>query len=94
MLARLFDWAGWLEARLDVPDPDLGAISAAVAARNAREVARGIRRHGAERMDRAHLDDAALDGGPELDALVRGYELANPSHMAVGGIARWLKKRG
>ncbi|MGZ8414895.1 MAG: MBL fold metallo-hydrolase [Gemmatirosa sp.] len=74
--ARLFQWAGWLEARLAAPGADTAAIVADLEARGAREVARTV-------------PDADAE---TLAALVRGYELATPSHMTVTGMTRWLRK--
>ena len=77
LLSRLFHWTGWIEGRLEQPDADPAAIVADLEARGAREIARAL----------GATDDPAM-----LDTLVRGYELATPSHMTVGGIARWMKK--
>jgi glyoxylase-like metal-dependent hydrolase (beta-lactamase superfamily II) len=92
LLARLFDWSGWLEARLELQGDDVPAIVAALTARGAREVERAVRAAGLDALD------PALRGDDDPEALVRrlvlGYELATPSHMTVSGIARWLRVRG
>jgi glyoxylase-like metal-dependent hydrolase (beta-lactamase superfamily II) len=80
LLSRLFHWAGWIEGRLEQPDADTATIVADLRTRGAREIDRALRETGGDRAT--------------FDTLVRGYELATPSHMTVGGIARWRKKHG
>lgn len=81
LTARLHEWAGWIEGRLDQPDADTASIIAALSARGAREIQRAMRG-----------PDAEVDA-ETLAELVTGYELATPSHMTVGGIQRWIAKR-
>jgi glyoxylase-like metal-dependent hydrolase (beta-lactamase superfamily II) len=76
LTARLYQWAGWLEARLAAPDADTAAIVADLEARGAREIVRT-------------LPDMAPDA---VATLVRGYELATPSFMTVTGMQRWLRQ--
>lgn len=91
LLARLFDWTGWIEARLDLQGDDVPAIVSALEARGAREVWRVL--HGGA----ISALDPALRGTDDEETIARrlvtGYELATPSHMTVGGIARWLRVR-
>jgi len=76
LTARLFQWAGWIEGRLDAPDADPAALVADLEARGAREIERA-------------LGDPDTDA---LATLVRGYELATPSFMTIQGMRRWLNR--
>lgn len=75
--ARLHAWVGWVEGRLDRPDADPAALVPDVTRRAERDLARAL--PGADPAVLARLTEA--------------YELANPSHMQVAGVTRYLKKR-
>jgi glyoxylase-like metal-dependent hydrolase (beta-lactamase superfamily II) len=83
LLARLFEWSGWVEGRLEAPGADAAAVAAALAERGRREVARAL----------APLGAAALPPGVTPAHLSAGYELATPSDMTVTGVARWTGVR-
>lgn len=80
LTARLFQWAGWIEGRLDAPDAAPAALVSALEARGAREIERALARTG----------DVDAE---TLATLVRGYELATPSFMTIQGIRRWMRTR-
>ena len=91
LTVRLFDWAGWLEARLELQGDDVPAIVSALSLRGAREVERAVRAVGVDGLDPALRGS---EGAAETTKrLVAGYELATPSHMTVTGIARWMRVR-
>lgn len=77
LTARLFQWAGWIEGRLEAPDADVPALVSDLEARAAREIARA-----------AHDADPET-----LALLARGYELATPSFMTIQGIRRYCGGR-
>ena len=82
LIARLHEWTGWMEARLTAtPEPDLAAITRDLTERAAREITRA--------WQRASDPESPV----ALDELLTGYELANPSGMALGGVRRWLGRR-
>jgi glyoxylase-like metal-dependent hydrolase (beta-lactamase superfamily II) len=83
LLARLFEWAGWIEGRLEGSGAEAAAVVDALAERSRREVARAL----------ASLGAGALPPGVTAAHLAAGYELATPSDMTVTGIARWMMVR-
>lgn len=83
LLARLFEWAGWVEGRLEGPGAEAAAVVDALAERGRREVGRAL----------AALGPGALPGGVTPAHLAAGYELATPADMTVAGIARWMMVR-
>jgi len=91
LMARLFDWAGWLEARLELQGDDVPAVVRALTTRGAREVERAVRMAGASGLDPELVGGS--DAAAATERLVAGYELATPSHMTVTGIARWMRVR-
>ncbi len=82
LLARLFEWCGWIEGRLEAPGADAVAVVDALAERGRREVARALAGW-----------DGALPPGATPAHLAAGYELATPSDMTVTGVARWMAVR-
>jgi glyoxylase-like metal-dependent hydrolase (beta-lactamase superfamily II) len=84
LLARLFEWCGWIEGRLEAPGADAAHVVDALAERGRREVARALDAVGGA---------VALPPGVTPAHLAAGYELATPSDMTVGGVARWLAVR-
>lgn len=83
LLARLFEWSGWIEGRLEAPGADAAGVVDALAERGRREVARAV----------ASLGTGALPAGVTPAHLATGYELATPSDMTVTGVARWMAVR-
>jgi glyoxylase-like metal-dependent hydrolase (beta-lactamase superfamily II) len=88
LLARLFEWCGWIEGRLESPGGDAPTVVNALAERGRREVARALADAGLDAPGRA-----ALPGGVTPAHLADGYELATPSDMTVTGVARWMTVR-
>lgn len=80
LLARLFEWAGWVEGRLEAPDADAATVVDALAERGRREVARAV-------------GGVDLPAGVTPAHLAAGYELATPADMTVTGVARWMTVR-
>ncbi len=83
LLARLFEWCGWVEGRLEGAAADAALVVDALAERGRREVARAL----------AGVAADALPAGVTAAHLADGYELATPSDMTVAGVARWMGVR-
>lgn len=92
LLARLFEWSGWVEGRLEAPGVDAAAVADALAERGRREVARVLAPLSGP-VDDPLGAGVALPEGITPAHLAAGYELATPSDMTVTGVARWMRVR-